>query len=345
MFYNQLLIFILGFLCGGILLAIIAWLVYLKNNKKNQYNDIDFSSILQKIDSLENSLEYRASERHGESKNIMQTIMTVSGDTRSDVKILGNTLTKGTSTIQGNWGQTICENILKEIGFKKGREYESQKIYLNENDEEKIPDFVIHLPQDRDYIIDSKVSLSDWADYVNSTDENLKDKALKRHIACVIRHIKSLSEAGYSNLKDLNTGEFIIMFMPVENSFQILSEEGKKINEEAFKNNITIVGPSLLHLALRIVEQMWAVDKQAKNTKEAMRIATSLYNKADSINNSFEDVIKTFNSAQSKIHITSRLISSGQGNFLSLANKFKEKLGLVTTKQIKNNEKEDTKSN
>jgi len=277
----------------------------------------------------------------GADTALIEKVFALGSDTKGEISSLKKTLTTGASQTQGQWGQTTCENILKEIGFKKGREYDAQKGYLDENDDVIIPDFVINLPEERHYILDSKVSIQDWYEYINATDEEVKRQAFKKHVGSVIKHIKDLREAGYENLKDkdtgkkLNTGEFILMYMPIENSFQSLSEASSKIKEEANKNNITIVGPSLLHLALRIVDQMWSIDKQAKNTNEAIQIATNIYNKASNIVSSFAQVKKSFKIAQKNIDTASKQVGSGKGNFISLVENFKDTLGIISTKRIK----------
>ena len=206
----------------------------------------------------------------------------------------------------------------------------------------QFPDFVIKLPEERNYILDSKVSIQDWYEYINATDEQVKSVAFKNHVNSVIKHIKSLRDVGYENLKDkdsgkkLNTGEFILMYMPIENSFQSLSEVSSRIREEAFKNNITIVGPSLLHLALRIVDQMWSIDKQAKNTNQAMQIANNIFNKASNLVSSFNKAKKSFEIAHDHLSEASGQLATGKGNFIKLVNNFKETLGIISTKQIKN---------
>mgnify|MGYP006085127225 CR=1 FL=1 len=340
MFSDQFLIFILGFLFGILITIIFIWIIFFR--KKT-----DLESISNKINTIEKDFNdlVKKDDTH---KTLIEDLGIKNDNLIANVQKLETTLTKGSSVIQGNWGQTICENILKEIGFKKGREYESQKKYLDIDGKEKIPDFVIHLPENRHYIIDSKVSNLDWYDYINSKNDTEREQAKKRHIMSIMKHIKDLSEVGYSNLRDLNngkelnTGEFILMFMPMENSFQSLADESEKIRVEALKNNITIVGPSTLHLAMRIVEQMWSMDKQAKNTKDAISIAYRMYAKASNINKSFQTIKKSISTAQRNIEAASKQIESGDGNFISLLNNFRQKLGLVT-KEL--DEKDDNKDN
>ncbi len=336
MFSEQLLLFLLGFFIGGTFFTIIIWFFF--NKKQNNQNLVsDFHKLEQEIKTAINKVY----SEEGRSSTLLEQVVTLGNTSNNEISTLKKTLTSGSSQTQGQWGQTTCENILKEIGFKKGREYEAQKGYLNENGTIIIPDFVIKLPEDRHYILDSKVSIKDWHEYVNATDEQLKNHAFKKHVNSVIQHIKELRNAKYENLKDidsgkkLNTGEFILMYMPIENSFQSLSEASSKIQEEAFKNNITIVGPSLLHLALRIVDQMWSIDKQAKNTTEAIQIATNIYNKASNVISSFDQVEKSIITAKKNIETASKQLSSGNGNFISLVNKFKNTLGIISTKQIK----------
>ena len=339
MFSEDSLIFIIGFLLGGLTAIVSIWMIFFRKKINIENSDKDLASISNKINIIEEDFKALV-EKNTQNKTLLEGIGNKNDTLLNNVQKLESTLTTGSSVIQGNWGQTICENILKEIGFKKGREYESQKKYLDIDGKEKIPDFIIHLPENRHYIIDSKVSNLDWYDFINSNNDVDKEQAKKRHIMSILKHIKDLSEAGYSNLKDLNsgkelnTGEFILMFMPMENSFQSLANESEKVRMEALKNNITIVGPSTLHLAMRIVEQMWSMDKQAKNTKDAINIAYKIYNKANNINKSFQIVKKSIFTAQKNIETASKQIESGDGNFISLLNNFREKLGLVTKKEL-----------
>jgi len=337
------LYFILGFLVGSFLTITFTWIIFFRKNidSKNTKNDLSFfSDQIKKI-----------TEDYNTFKNEKETSDTILREVLTTVTTLGNTLTKGSSVNQGNWAQTICENILKEIGFKKGREYESQRTYLDTEGNKKIPDFIVHLPEDRDLIIDSKVSITNWYKYINAPNDIEKNEAKKLHVISVLKHIKDLGDAGYTNLRDLNTGkelntgEFILMFMPIENAYQSLAEESEKIRLEAIKHNITIVGPSTLHLALRIVEQMLSMDKQAKNTKDAVIIANKMYSKAVNISKSFKSVIKSFSKAQESIENASKQIESGDGNFISLVNKFKIQLGLVTKEKNNLYEENDNKLN
>tara|TARA_Y100001970_G_C14092627_1_gene780870 strand:+ start:174 stop:1220 length:1047 start_codon:yes stop_codon:yes gene_type:complete len=347
MFSEQLLFFLLGFLIGGIFFAIIILVFF--NKKQNTKNLVDVEDFRKLENEIREAIKKVYTEE-GSSSSLLKQVVTLGNTSNTEIATLKKTLTTGGSHTQGQWGQTTCENILKELGFKKGREYEAQKGYLDENGNVIIPDFIIKLPEDRHYILDSKVSIKDWYEYVNATDEQLKNQAFKKHVSSVVQHIKELRNAKYENLRDidsgkkLNTGEFILMYMPIENSFQSLSEVSSKIREEAFKNNITIVGPSLLHLALRIVDQMWSINKQTKNTTEAIHIATNIYNKASNIISSFDQVEKSITTAKKNIETASKQLSSGNGNFISLVNKFKDTLGIISTKQIKdenNNENEE----
>lgn len=332
MFMYQILCFLLGFLFGGLLTIIFIWIIFFRKKNILEKSNQDFTLLSNQIKTI---TEDYVTFKNKEIKNefLLNEVLT-------SVNTLGNTLTKGASVTQGNWSQTICENILKEIGFKREREYESQKKYLDINGKEKIPDFVVHLPENRDIIIDSKVSITNWNKYVNATNDVDKTQAKKQHVISVMKHIKDLSEAGYTNLRDLNsnkelnTGEFILMFMPIENAYQALAEESDKIRSEAIRNNITIVGPSTLQLALIIVEQMWSMDKQAKNTKDAITIANKMYNKAVNITKSFQSVTKSFTKAQDSIEIASKQIESGDGNFINLVNKFKNQLGIVAKEDL-----------
>ncbi len=333
-------IFVVGFILGSLITSLIIFFVNLNNknkfnNKESNLNQ-DFSNLLEKIkedyDTLNNQINTAG--------NNIEKILDDRTEWQTKITTLQKTLTTGTAVTQGNWGQITCENILKKIGFQRGVEYDAQQSYYDSNNNIVKPDFVIHLPNDRHVVIDSKVSLTDWSMYVESTNKNDKEQALKRHEASVLKHIRLLRDSGYDKLKDkktnkeLNTLNNIIMYMPLENAFQALSRFSSKIKEEASKGRITIISSTTLELSLLVVEQMWSLDKQAKNTKASISLATNMYNKAQTLTDSFNTVIKSLNSAQSNMLNAKKQLAEGKDNFISLNNKFKKSLGLITKADI-----------
>ena len=238
---------------------------------------------------------------------------------------------KGDSKIQGNWGEMILSRVLEESGLEKGREYTIQDTHENPEGGRLQTDVIIHLPDGKKMIIDSKVSLTDFERFVSEDNEELKKKYLKDHIDSIKRHIVSLSEKRYHHIIN-ESPDTIFMFVPIEPAFAIAVANQKNLYQEAFKRKVMIVTPSTLLAALRLVENLWENDNQKKNTLEIATEAGKLY---DSFVNLLEELTKirrqlgtvqgSFDSALIKLE--------GKGNLVRRVEKLR-KLGAITSKNI-----------
>ena len=238
---------------------------------------------------------------------------------------------KGDSKIQGNWGEMILSRVLEESGLEKGREYTIQDSHENPDGGRLQTDVIIHLPDGKKMLIDSKVSLTDFERYVSEEDENLKNMHLKKHIDSVKRHILTLSEKKYYHAIN-ESPDTIFMFVPIEPAFAIAVAHQKNLYQEAFKRKVMIVTPSTLLAALRLVENLWENDNQKKNTLEIATEAGRLYDSFVSLLDELNKIKRQFATVQGSFD-TALIKLEGRGNLVRRVEKLR-KLGAITSKSI-----------
>lgn len=249
---------------------------------------------------------------------------------------------KGDSKIQGNWGEMILSRVLEESGLEKGREYTIQDTHENPDGGRLQTDVIIHLPDGKKMIIDSKVSLTDFERYVSEEDEDLKKKYLKNHIDSIKRHIGSLSEKKYYHIIN-ESPDTIFMFVPIEPAFAIAVANQKNLYQEAFKRKVMIVTPSTLLAALRLVENLWENDNQKKNTLEIATEAGRLYDSFVGLLDELSKIRRQLGTVQGSFD--SVLIKlEGKGNLIRRVEKL-NKLGAITSKSIDQKLLEPTRNN
>jgi len=263
-----------------------------------------------------------------EIKNLKELNNQISQDAINLTKAL-----KGQNKLQGDWGEMILSSILEQTGLREGLEYKVQPSLKNDNEVSLRPDVIVHLPSNKDIIIDSKLSLNSYIDYANSEDENDKKDALNRLVSSINNHIKNLSSKKYENLSDLRTLDFVLMFIPIEGAFLLLNQTNQNIFEKAFKQNIMLVSPSTLYITLRTIENIWANERQNENAKEISKQAGDLYDKFVGFIEDIENIGKSLDKTQESYKQAFNKLSTGKGNLISKANKFLD-LGVKTTKKI-----------
>lgn len=238
---------------------------------------------------------------------------------------------KGDSKIQGNWGEMILSRVLEESGLEKGREYTIQDSHENPDGGRLQTDVIIHLPDGKKMIIDSKVSLTAFERYVSEEDENLKKLHLKQHIESIKKHITTLAEKKYYHAINASP-DTIFMFVPIEPAFAIAVANQKNLYQEAFKRKVMIVTPSTLLAALRLVENLWENDNQKKNTLDIATQAGKLYDSFVSLLTELTKIRKQLNTVQGSFD--SALVKlEGKGNLVNRVEKLR-KLGAITSKNI-----------
>ena len=308
-FSNQIIIFLLGFFSGSGAIAFIYFIIINRKDTDTSQNE-DMVSLKDNITSIQQSLQ---------NFNLAQDR-------------IENSLIRGGSQQQGEWGEFVLKNILDSAGLREGEEYETQKAYKDTDGNLQKPDVIVHMPGNRDIIIDSKVSLSAWHDYSNTKDEEIKSKHIKKFLDSVKNLVKDLNKDNYSNLYEINTIDNVLMFMPIEPALLALYNEGKKIVEDAWQKKIIIVGPSTLPFLLKAVENMWRIDKQTRKIKDIAAAATDIYNKTVNVYESFDSANQSLEKAKFKMDEAKLRLIDGPGSLTKKVQKMKD-LGRLSTKK------------
>lgn len=229
---------------------------------------------------------------------------------------------KGQKT-QGNWGELVLERVLEHAGLEKGREYETQ-VSLRAADGERFqPDVLIRLPGDKQVVVDAKVSLTAYQQFVASDDEVIRQQALKQHVLSLRNHVKGLSGKDYRRLEGLHSLDFVLLFMPVEAAFSVALQAEPNLFQEAFERNIVIVSPTTLLATLRVIDSLWRQERQTQNAREIAERAGALYDKfvlfvqdLDEMGSRLQQLDKAYAAARNKL-------CEGRGNLISRAEQVK----------------------
>ncbi|AUC77148.1 DNA recombination protein RmuC [Olleya sp. Bg11-27] len=239
---------------------------------------------------------------------------------------------KGDSKMQGNWGELVLERVLEKSGLEKDREYFVQQNFTRADGSRVLPDIVLHLPDNKKMIIDSKVSLTDYERYVNAEDDE-RELFLKAHINSIKRHVDQLSEKKYEDLYDIESPDFVLLFIPIEPAFAVAINADNSIYNKAFEKNIVIVTPSTLLATLRTVDSMWNNEKQQQNAIEIARQAGALYDKFHGLVNDLTGVGKKIDDAKRDYSSAMNKLVEGKGNLVKSVEKLK-KLGAKAKKAL-----------
>jgi len=239
---------------------------------------------------------------------------------------------KGDSKMQGNWGELVLERVLEKSGLEKDREYFVQQSFTTAEGSRVLPDVVLHLPDNKRMIIDSKVSLTDYERYVNA-DEDERPQFLKAHVNSIRKHVDQLSDKKYEDLYDIQSPDFVLMFIPIEPAFAIAINDDNTLYNKAFEKNIVIVTPSTLLATLRTIDTMWNNEKQQQNAIEIARQAGALYDKFEGLVSDLTGVGKKIDDAKKDYSSAMNKLVEGRGNLISSVQKLK-KLGAKAKKSL-----------
>ena len=243
---------------------------------------------------------------------------------------------KGDSKMQGNWGELILERVLEKSGLEKGREYEVQQSFTTEEGNRVFPDVVINLPDGKKMIVDSKVTLTAYERYINEEDETLKLQYLKEHVLSIKRHVDQLSEKNYHDLYEMESPDFVLLFIPIESAFALALNEDTSLYNKAFEKNIVIVTPSTLLATLRTIDSMWANQKQQENALEIARQAGALYDKFEGFVADLVKIGKKMDEAKVEYQGAMNKLVEGKGNLINSVEKLK-KMGAKAKKALPEN--------
>ena len=240
---------------------------------------------------------------------------------------------KGDKKTQGNWGEMILETVLEKSGLRKGIEYETQGAFRDEDNKLFKPDVIVRLPEDKDIIIDSKVSLLAYERYCSTDDDEERIAALKQHTEAVRSHIKGLSDKDYSGLKGLRSLDFVLLFMPIEAAFIAAFQADERLFSDAFEHKIVVVTPTTLLATLRTIENIWRYERQNENARAIADKAGIVY---DKIRGFVEDLDK-LGKQLSTVHMTydgvMNKLTRGNGNLIRQASSFVD-LGVKVKKTL-----------
>ena len=309
-----------------------------KSKKFSSNNKETISTILdplkERIQNFENKVEksnQANSEWNGRLQEQIKSLKELNLQMSKEAENLTHAL-KGDSKTQGNWGELQVENILKKVGLKEGVGYDKEKNFKNEDDDNQRPDYIVNLPDGKNIIIDSKVSLTAYANYFNTKNSDEKKNLLKDHVKSVNNHVKNLSEKNYQNL-ELNQPDYILMFIANEPALGLALIEDSQIYDKALENNIIIVSTSTLLATLSTVAFMWKQDNQNKHALEIARQAGALYDKFCSFSDELIKVGSNIDSTKKTYSNAMKKLVDGKDNLVRKSERLKE-LGAKASKKI-----------
>ena len=243
---------------------------------------------------------------------------------------------KGDSKMQGNWGELVLERVLEKSGLEKGREYEVQQAFTTDEGNRVFPDVVINLPDGKKMIVDSKVSLTAYEKYINEEDDELKSNFLKEHVNSIKRHVEQLGNKNYQDLYQIESPDFVLLFIPIEPAFAMALNEDTSLYNKAFEKNIVIVTPATLLATLRTIDSMWTNQKQQENAFEIARQAGALYDKFEGFVADLIKIGKKIDESKVEYQGAMNKLVDGKGNLITSVEKLK-KMGAKAKKALPDN--------
>ena len=301
-----------------VIVMILLLITIRKTNIKSDNNfDIDIKQINKNLESLYN----KALEQTGYVNSKIEEIGTLT-------KKMSNAMSTNISDM-GEMGEVILENILQDCGMTKDRDYKTQFTDKNDNGQIFRPDVVVFLPENRNIVIDSKVPMKDWYEFQNSNDEQSKVNSMKGFINSLKNHINNVHKKDYTNLLNVNSPDYVFIFMPHEFALITAQKYDQSISNYAQQRQVIVVGPSTLIMCMKLVESIWRLEKQNKNSKEVAEIAGGMFDQIAKTLNLLDKTEASMIKSAENINQTKKYIKDGKGTLLSRANKMKE-LGAKT---------------
>lgn len=264
--------------------------------------------------------------------NQISTLKTLNERIGQDALNLTNAL-KGQAKTQGNWGEMVLERVLEQSGLVKGREYEVQVSTTNSEGARLQPDVIVHLPEQKDVVIDAKVSLVAYQRYYEAENQPARDSAIAQHVASIRGHINGLSKKDYSALNGFRSLDFVLLFIPIEAAFITAVEYDQNLFNEAFAKHIIIVSPSTLLATLRTIEHIWRYEYQNQNAQDIARKGGDLYDKFVNFMHALDDVGEKLGKAQESYDTAYKRLHTGKGNLVGKIQELKV-LGATTKKSL-----------
>ena len=302
-------------------LVIVMILLLITIRKTNIKSDNNFDIDIKQINKILENLYNKALEQTGYVNSKIEEIGTLT-------KKMSNAMSTNISDM-GEMGEVILENILQDCGMTKDRDYKTQFTDKNENGQIFRPDVVVFLPENRNIVIDSKVPMKDWYEFQNSNDEQSKVNSMKGFINSLKNHINNVHKKDYTNLLNVNSPDYVFIFMPHEFALITAQKYDQSISNYAQQRQVIVVGPSTLIMCMKLVESIWRLEKQNKNSKEVAEIAGGMFDQIAKTLNLLDKTEASMIKSAENINQTKKYIKDGKGSLLSRANKMKE-LGAKT---------------
>ena len=313
-----------------------------KSSKFTEQNKENMKNILSPLQDKIQLFEKKVEDTHKESIDYHAALrQQILGLSEMNAQMSKETLNltkalKGDSKMQGNWGELILERVLEKSGLEKDREYFVQQSHTNGEGSRVFPDVVINLPDGKKMIVDSKVSLTAYEKFINEEDDNLKIGFLKEHVNSIKRHVEQLGDKNYHDLYQIESPDFVLLFIPMEPAFALALNEDTTLYNKAFEKNIVIVTPSTLLATLRTIDSMWANQKQQENAFEIARQAGALYDKFEGFVADLIKIGKKIDESKVEYQGAMNKLVDGKGNLITSVEKLK-KMGAKAKKALPDN--------
>lgn len=309
-----------------------------KSTKFTEQNQKNIRNILmplqEKILLFEKKVDETRKENYGIHQALREQLMNLQSQNLKITREAENLTRalKGDSKMQGNWGELVLERVLEKSGLEKDREYTVQQSFQREDGGRVLPDVIINLPNGNKMVVDSKVSLTHYERFVNADEEEQKE-FLKDHLSSLKRHVEQLSAKKYEDLYEMESPDFVLMFVPIETAFTIAINAEPDLYNKAFERNIVIVTPSTLLATLRTIDTMWSNEKQQRNAIEIARQAGALYDKFEGLVTDLTQVGKKMDEAKKEYGGAMNKLVEGKGNIIGRIEKLK-KMGARAKKSL-----------
>ena len=310
-----------------------------KSSKFTEQNKENMKNILSPLQEKIQLFEKKVDDTHKESIDYHAALrQQIIGLSEMNAQMSKETLNltkalKGDSKMQGNWGELVLERVLEKSGLEKDREYYVQQSHTAVDGNRVFPDVVINLPDGKKMIVDSKVSLTAYEKYINEEDDSLKIGYLKEHVSSIKRHVEQLGEKNYHDLYEIESPDFVLLFIPIEPAFAMALNEDTTLYNKAFEKNIVIVTPSTLLATLRTIDSMWANQKQQENAMEIARQAGALYDKFQGFVDDLIKIGKKIDESKIEYGAAMNKLVEGKGNLITSVEKLK-KMGAKAKKAL-----------
>ena len=307
------------------LILVLCLLIYLLTKTNN------------KVDSSKNNFEIQKISQNLE--NLLNKTLEQTGFVNSKIGEIGDLTKKMTNAMtsnisdMGDMGEVILENILEDCGMTKNRDYKTQFTGKNEEGSNFRPDVVVFLPENRNIIIDSKVPMKDWYEFQNTDEKSIRDESIKNFINSIKNHINSIHKKDYKNLLNVNSPDYVFIFMPHEFAFVTAQKYDTTLANYAQQKQIIIVGPSTLIMCMKLIESIWKLEKQNKNSSEIANLAGQMYDQIIKSMNILDDSEKNLMKAVDNVSSAKKFIKDGRGSLYNKAEEMK-KLGANSKKEL-----------